>query len=466
MNSLSLPYLRDTADQFATLAGVMQAPPSETRAHAIRKADKCLVALEAFFTTQLTEEAYTWVRACEALNVLSRRMAMIEKHDEEARHVLEEIAKLEQLNTKWSQVPQDERSRLLTQARTAKHYLDSQMDLNEAHILHRYHRLKALQPLVPYADNAEVLCEAIHHFQNSERYEENIQKLKAKVENAGERLRSVKRGFYLAVCLCLLLVTIPLCLPFAFSLWARRREIQKQIANTRESIRREERRLVAAEEGVIAYEEIKEVLGDIPLEQIRQVLAEVRDLRSEFMGSQVASSQTANLLGFMESAKQRLEDIFGPVPTEPPACFKWLVEKIYAAEHNQTQLSQLRATLEAIRNKTAQLLKGHGRQLLEKSIFDLVERKQSNLFLPLDDELKFDFADLAIHAPNTLRSCREALWQLSRCQPVDDAEWKSIQTKLKSMSNVFNACVVNLEVLQLWGGPTVAEDEQEDLAQF
>lgn len=462
MNSLSLPVLRDTADQFATLAGILQTPSSAMKAHAIRKADKALVSLEAFFTTTLMEDSIQWKRANEALAVLLRRLEKIQEWNEVAANLKENINKIEDLNNKWLALSGEERAKFSAQARLAKQYIDGNTALHEAHIINRYERLRAVQPLVPFADNAEVLCEAIHHFQNRERYEENISKLQVKVEQGEERLKSVKRGFYLAAALCILLVTIPLCLPFAFSLWTRRKEIEKQIANTRESIRREERRLVAADEGVIAHQEIKDVLGDAPLEQIRLVLAEVKELRSEFHGHQVASSHTASLLSFLEQNRTKLEELFGSVELNPPQCFHWLVEKISIALSNQGELERLRFKLHEANSAHNHMLKGHSMHVLERSIAQLFEVKQQSLSIGVEDDLKREFADLCIRSPEILRSVRETLWQLSRCHPVEDAHWKFLQTQTEIMSNVFNACIVNMEVVQMWGSVTPLDDEPEE----
>lgn len=461
MNSLSLPILRDTAEHMSVLSGILRTAPSDMKAHAIRKADKSLVVLEAFFGSNIAVEARQWKQAHDALSVLMERFEQISKIDRQCDSIREDMWKFEELNTKWGTQSADDRNRFLQYCKLAKQYLDTHTDINEAHIINRYQRLKALQPLLSYADNAEVLCEAIHHCENRERYEENIVKLKSKIETANIRLKSVTRGFYLAVCLCVLLVTLPLCMPFAMSLWNRRREINKQIANAKESIRREERRLQAADEGVIAQQDIREIAGNMPLEQVRRLLAEVKDLRAEFHGHQVASSQTANLVSFMENQKTRLEELFGPVELEPPHCFRWFVEKIQSAFQTQSQLELVQEKLFEAELRKKNILRGHSLAILEDSIARLSDLKASHFLIATEDNLKRELAINFIELPDVLRAVREALWCLSRCMPVDEMFWQNLQARLEAVTNVLNACLLNMELVEQWGQFLPADDDHE-----
>lgn len=453
MTSVSLPVLRDNADHLAVLAGVFQTHPAELKAQAIRRADKCLVALEAFFTTDIYHEANMWLKATESIQVIEGRMAQLEKVKLAIAILNQKQSDLKNTVSKWAQVDATDRQLIMTKANATKIYLNSRQDVSEAHVLHKYRRYNALRNLLPYADNVDLLCESIHHYQNRERYEESIQKHKAKIETADERLRSVKRGFILALCFCIFLVTIPLCGPFAYSLWVRRREIESQISNARESIRREERRLEAADEGVIAQQEIKTILGDLPLEQIRNILNEVRDLRAEFNahGSN-QSAATASLLNFFESYKDKLTDLFGPVPSDPIDSFKWLVEVTADTQQNEAKLQVLDRDMQEQLALQAKITRGHNISILYDALNRLKQTESDVFAIPIEEGLKRNFADLVCTGQKHLQTAREMLWLICNAQPVDISRWEQTRTQIESMSNTFNACIVSAEIEKNWGG--------------
>ncbi len=70
--------LRDTATHLSVLAGVMQIPGREQRAQSIRKAEKALVALEAFFTHDRAQMFRRWQDSIAALDVLYRKVEQVE----------------------------------------------------------------------------------------------------------------------------------------------------------------------------------------------------------------------------------------------------------------------------------------------------------------------------------------------------------------------------------------------------
>lgn len=450
MNGPNRVHLHDVADQLSQLAGLFQVPGNDLKAQFIRRAEKNLVALESFFTPQLFLEAGQWKRSQESLSVLEQRLTKIEIKQSHIAQLDQVIQGLQAAMQQWRGLTDSERQRISQQAKVAYHFNENRTYIHEAHILHRYQRFDALRALVPYADNAEHLCEAIYHYENRLRYEESLQRLEQRKEQAFERLKSVKRGFYLALMLCVFIVTVPLCAPFAYSLWIRRREIEGQIANTEETIRREERRLQIADEGVVASQEIRDILGEVPLEQVRGALDEVRELRSEFARPEKSSSVTASLLAFLDLYRSRLLEIFGEMPKPPVEAFQWFVKKVFEVQNIESELAILNTQRDEQLAQMRKVTRGYSPGILKDSIAQLREVYNTALAIPFAPEAKICFALLCLEAPDLLAATRQALGLVSHGQRVSEEYWRALFLKLTSVSNSLSLCILDLDISRVW----------------
>lgn len=438
--------IADAAEQASLLAGIFQNKGNSLRAHHIRKADKLLLSLESFFGPQLCTEAATWRRAVDAEKVLVERLGIIERQREVVDGLVGEMGELDSSLSAWRQAPETERQRIATQAKRARTYFETRVFHAESHILHRYERYQALKGLVPYADNAQFLCEAIHHFENREKYEENKERLEKRREAAAARLASVTRGFHLALAFCVLVVTIPLCAPFAWSLYRRKREVANQIANLEETVRREEKRIQAADEGVVAAQEIREVLGPVPLDVVRRTLTEVSELRREFNSPSGNASATATLVAFLDLNAERLEEMFGPVPKGTLDSFRWLAARVDDVTGAERDRLRLLAEKETAEERLARLLKGHSIGIVKASLDNVRRVARESLAFEGPEWCKADFAALAARMPSTLEGARRALWHVSHGQSIDEVVWKRLGLSLASESNLLNACALELRL--------------------
>ena len=460
MKTITSALFHDTADQLTQLAGVFQTPCHALRAQAIRKANKYLISLEAFFTPEFQQQASQWKKAGEALVVLEGRFKMANENHGKIELLNENIDGLQASMTRWRELSEPERNKIVQFARKAKQYGEQNLAKHEAHILHRFERFEALRALVPYSDNSEHLCDAIHHFENRQKYEDNIVRLEKKKEQARERLLSVRRGFFLACLLCAFIVTIPLCAPFAFSLWNRKREIENQIANFDETSRREEKRLLAADEGVVASLEIRDILGNVPLELVRRTLAEVKELRSEFQRPEKNAGLTAALLSFVELYKPRLEELFGEIPKGAVPSFSWLSRKVEDMLNIESQISVFSAELHSWQERQKKLLRGHSRGILQDSIENLRTVSVTGFDLPLHQDIKTEFALLCVQMPVVLSNVRQALGFVSHGQRVEDGAWQQLHRQLASLSNLLNATVLEMDLGQFWPAEEVVETQE------
>ncbi|KAB8028127.1 hypothetical protein [Fluviispira multicolorata] len=463
MNQVSLLQLREAADQLILLASTFQIKPHYLRAKQIRQADKSLIAVDAFFSAQLAIEARQWKESIDGLQVLKKKLTAVQEKQKEIEDLELRINALKVTTQPWFSLEENERQKIIQNAKRAQDFINNHLEKTEAHILHRYNRFSALKELSPYADNANYLCEAVFHYENREKYETNIEKVEQKNVGARERLKTVNRGFWLAVIFCIFLFTIPISFPFAISLWKRKKEIENQIVNAEETLRREHKRLVAAEEGAVVAQDIRSHLGEISLEQIRDTLAEVRDLRAEFQGPERTTSSTAILLSFIDLHKLRLVELFGEIPENPIKTFKWISDNVNKYQNTESVIKKLQEKKEEVTQQQRQMTKGYSQEMLIKSILKLERVSQSTMLFPFDNENKTFFADIAVQLPATLSQIREVLFFVSRSHPIDAQYWDMQRVKIQGFSNTMSLCVLDAEIASHMGNAVLKAQEADEL---
>ncbi|MGY3802759.1 hypothetical protein ACWNT8_01645 [Pigmentibacter ruber] len=449
MNQVSLLQLREIADQLILLSGTFQIKPHYLRAKQIRQADKSLVAVDAFFSQDLASEAKQWKESIEGLTILRKKLQSVEEKQNEIEELQARIASLTKNIQPWIALEETERQKIIQNAKRAQDFISNNLEKTEAHIIHRYNRFSALKDLSPYADNANYLCEAVFHFENREKYELNIDKVEKKKIAATERLKTVNRGFWLAIIFCIFIITIPICSLFALSLWKRKKDIENQIVNAEEILRRENKRLISAEEGSVVAQDIRSILGEISLEQIRDTLAEVRDLRAEFQGPERTTSSTAILLSFIDLHKIKLEELFGNIPENPIKTFKWLADFVSKYQNMEVNINQLEIRKDEVINQQKQLTKGYSPEILINSIKKLELVIFNTMQFPFTDDNKDFFAELCIKIPPVLSQIREVLFFVSRSHPIDPQYWNNLKLKIQGFSNTMSLCVLDAEIGQL-----------------
>lgn len=446
MNQMTLSQLRDLADNISLLAGTFQTKPFYLRAKQIRQADKALISGDAFFSPKLSQEATQWKSAQEGLAVLQKKLHLLQEKQNEIDELEKKIHAFRVTTKAWFELEESERLKVIQNAKRSNNFIANQEDKLEKHILHRYKRFTALKDLIPYSENASYLCEAIFHYENREKYESNIVKLEEKIAKATEKLKTVKRGFWIAVLFCIFVMTIPICFPFAISLWRRKREIEGQIANTDEILRRENKRLVSADEGYAASQEIRDILGNVSLELIREILIEVKELRSEFLGPDRTASSTALLLNFMDTYRPKLSEIFGEVPVDTVESFYWLSEHVNKYQNTETHIFELEEWKNKLIAQQKQLIKGYSKEMLVASIEKLQNIVDTTFAVPFENENKSFFVDACVDLPQILSQIREVLFYVSRNHPVDLSYWDNLKMKIQSFSNTVSLCVLDAEI--------------------
>lgn len=460
MNQVSILQLREIADQLILLSGTFQIKPHYLRAKQIRQADKSLVAVDAFFSQDLALEAKQWNESVDGLTVLRKKLHSVEEKQNEIVELETRMASLTKNIQPWISLEESERQKIIQNAKRAQDFINNNLEKTEAHIIHRYNRFSALKDLSPYADNANYLCEAVFHYENREKYELNIDKVEKKKTAAAERLKTVNRGFWLAMIFCIFIITIPICSLVALSLWKRKKEIESQIVNAEEVLRRENKRLISAEEGSVVAQDIRSILGEISLEQIRDTLAEVRDLRAEFQGPERTTSSTAILLSFIDLHKIKLEELFGSIPENPIKTFKWLAEYVNKFQNMEVNIKNIEKRKHDILQQQKQLTKGYSPDILINSIKKLENVIHNTMRFPFEQDNKVFFAELCTKIPPTLSQIREVLFFVSRSHPIDEQYWNNLRLRVQGFSNTMSLCVLDAEIAQIDQPIIAANDKQ------
>jgi hypothetical protein len=438
--------LQAASVQAVNLVGVLQMDPQELKATHIRKCEKSFFLLEEFLNQETHNSALNWLRTRKAIDVLDLRLQKVSILTTQAAKVEASLQRLQEDLSDFQSLSETKQNQLEKFYHLTVRYLAEKRHFIESATVHRYERFQKLKGLVQYADNATFLCDAIRHFENRDKYEENRKLLVQKQSSALARLQNVRRGFYLAVIFCLLIVTLPICGPFAYSLYRRKKTIEFQIANLGEVLKRETKRIQIADEGVVAAQEIREILGVVSLEQVSQTLTEVGELRREFMSFQPSQSQTAVLVHFFESEDQALRCLFGTPPSEVVERITWFhdnFEVLSEKSANERKWTQQKTEIE---QKIIALLGGRSESKVKESLVSLQLQAQQEPYPWIETQSLLDFISAVETLPSTLFSFREFLWKITHGMSIDLLAWKKLGTALGSQANVLSATSLELSL--------------------
>lgn len=447
MNRYTLTQLRNVSDELSFLAGTFQLKPLYLRAKQIRQADKTLASVESLFSSILALESKQWKEAADGLAVLRKKLLLLEENEKLIMDLEQKVLSLKDKISFWTALERPERSRLIQVSERMQRFIASQDEKSEAHLLHRYHRFSALKELLPYTDNANHLCEAIYHYENRRKYEANIALLQQNIAKLDERTKTVHKGFWVAVILCVFLVTIPICLPFAVSLWNRKAQIQEQIKSNKEVLQKESKRFLDSQEGALIAQKIKKTLGEISLDEVKATLSELKDLKIEFQGPQEDPHSMASLIGFVHAHRTRLEDLFGEIPEDPMKAFRWFSDHVTRHQEIENMIVQLQEKKEEALLKQKQMTKGYSQDMLKKSMQRLQSVVSTTMNVPFELENKMFFADLCTQLPELLGKMREILYFLSKGQSVDLNQWNILKLKIQGFANMMSLCILDAEIV-------------------
>jgi hypothetical protein len=440
--------LKDQNEHLLALASVLGYPMTQLRANHFRSADRALIHLNHFFTQERAQVCKEWQSTQQSMVMLRRRLSRLTELEQKSINLEQEMAVLEDCLAPWREVTSADRRELKTLVTEIRTVLDKAPGPVEAAILERHELYTQLKSLVPYAEEVDHLCAAVKHYARRDEYEAEKRELERKIASAAERIKSVKRGFVLALILCVLVVTIPLCVPFAFSLWNRLRDIRLQHAQLIETKRRVLRKLELAAEGVIAAEDITEVLGERSLADVRSVLEEVRTLHTEFTTFVENGPALTKVLVLLGRSPELVQRIFGDGPESLRDRFAWIVRMYELRTRQSQEIVTIAGDVVATRESIQQLLKGYNPQVLQDTIDRLQDRLESIEPTEVSREFFATYTRLCKGMPKSLENAQSVLSKVSYGKDVTDSEWTKAGLAIVTASTTLNAMVAEAELAQ------------------
>lgn len=446
MSDFGIRTLKEQNEHLLVLASTLGYPMTQLRANHFRSSERALTHLRHFFTEELSLRCKEWHSTCRSVSLLRSRLTQLQAVETQRNELGESLGKLEQDLLAWKGIDPAERKELRELSELASRYLGTARHTDEDAILERYELYCQLGGLIPYAEEVEHLCAAVRHYLKREEYEAESLEIDGKLNSAEIRVRSVRRGFYLAVGLCFLIVTIPLCLPFAFSLWNRLREVNLQCAQLRESRRRVDRKLELAAEGVVAAEDITSVLGERSLADVRGVLEQVKELNHEFGHMSDSTPLVTKALLKAVANRELLHRAFGDGPEAFRERLGWIVRMQEYRNRQSREILRLAEQLVSAQEEAVSLLKGYTPEILMDTVLRLEDRRDALEKGDVSPELFDSWARLCRSMPETLTKAQHVLSLVSYGEMVSNSEWHRAALAVVTASTTLNAIVAEAEL--------------------
>lgn len=442
------------ADQLAIVAHILETNPFYLRSKQIRQVDKALGILENYLNPEFIKEAKFWKDSHEGLQVLKKKLESIDQTQLKIVSLEKEIDELKILTRPWYALEDTIRDLIIQQNKRAVEFLKNQGDITEASVIERYHRSIELQDLFVYADRAPHLCDAILHYTQKERYQQNLLKLRDRIDAANKQIKTIRRGFWMALVLCLFIATVPICLPFAITLWQRKQRLYNHLMIYEDLKNREQKRSELAEEGYSITHEIRAIVGDVSYEAIRNLLMEAKDLKSEFHDSNRFLSVCAVILNFIDGHKKILIPLFGNMPEHPKDRFLWLIKNVQKFENAHKKLESFEHLRRELYLRKKQITKGYERETLTSSITQLKISMDSVMKVSLDISNKIIFNDFSLKAPESFKKIRETIFYVSQNYDVDLTTWNNLHIQIQDYARQLAIFVLDAEILEQKNNPS------------
>lgn len=451
--------LQVCSEHFVCLSSIFDHQIGQLRAAHFRQAERNLTHLKHVFTAERAHEAENWLHISRSVQAMQSTLEQTAALKLETCNLEDRMTDLEGQLALWKAADPKDKEAWNTLAHVAGQYLDDPQTELEDKAIKRFSLYQQLKDLVVYAEEVDHLCSALKHYSKRDSYLEEKELLEKKILSAEVRLNSVKRGFFLSLILCGLIVTLPLCLPFAISLWNRIREIEKQLSRFTEERKRVLRRLDLAAEGVIAAEDITAILGERSLSDIRNVLEEVKSLHREFGSSNVRATALIRAITLDAEHRSALEAVFGQPPDEFRKRLSWIIRNIEKKKRQISEIVQTASDILRTREDLKKILRGYSEEIL----IDTIERMQERMNHIADSKWKQDLLErlmpLCTQGPHLVERVRSLLSQVSYGRSVAESDWLRLGLEVKSTSTTLNALLLEAELNE-----RQAFDEHDHLA--
>lgn len=453
MTGITFQTLNICSENLSKLSGILDFAPEDVRAVQFRIAERSLTVLNHKLDLELKFRAKEWLSLADSLGVLRAKLQDAENLQSQRSALEKQLADLEDVLKEWRGLSPEARRTWQEFDAWIREYLPKRDPILEGKAQSRFALYKQLESLVPYSEEVDHLCQAIKHYAKRDEYEQERTSLEERILTTEIRLKTVKRGFFLSLLLCVFVVTLPLCVPFAFSLWNRTREIEKQLSDASEARRRVLRRLDLAAEGVVAAEDITAVVDERSLGDIRNILLEVRDLHREF-GAKSRNNDERNLLARILSRFHKLgveaEKLFEATAEDFRENLARISRGVERMSRNCETLQGVAEQVLQLHQEHSQTLRGYDEDVIRQTILRLSCRQDELFDLPLSQETTVQLLLAVQSMPDLLARVQLAVSELSYGRMPDLKVWQRLAIEVKAASTTVNAVGVEWEMGPEW----------------
>lgn len=441
MNILAADYLKEGAKYLEFLkTSLLAISKGDFKAKDIRNIEKSLVFLDSIFSHEHVQNCQKWLEVYKGCQFLKRRLNEVQALNRKLANSSEKVFGFESRLAFWKHFSSSDKKHLMYLNEKINAILKNGMSKKQTDSLYRLKSFYDLRCLEPYSQNPNYIYTAIYHNKNEVDYEQRLESLNKAKNDAISRAQTVKRGAIISLLFCFFIVTIPICLPFFFSLIKRRNEILKHIANVKEKIRQENYRLNLAQEGALAGEDIQNLFGDIGIEKLKNVMKNYITLKSEFQDLHTVDDIPIMVLKFVLENKRYLETALESFPKDPLDMIFYFNEKINEIRSIISDLKNLNSEIDKTQSDRENLLKGYTESILKNSISDLEFSMSQLVNLEIGWEFKKELASACLSVPEIMNDAKTFFKQIERGCSLEKENLTRLLSRIDIVLNTLSLC--------------------------
>ena len=438
--------IKDVAENLTTLCDIFES--KSIKLNLIKKADKTLIFLDAFFTNEEIKRAKSWLEAYDSYIILNNKIEKIDHLSAKTDAIDARVQDLRSDLISWDTLDYKKKRQLLEKKKEFSENLAGGLSKEETTLLRKYERFLFLKDLGDHAEDIDHIYTALYHYEKRAHYEETIKELSKTKQQTLERLKTVNRGFWVSLIFCIFVFTIPLCIPFAASLYKRKREVSKQLANVYERLKSERHKLNLAHEGAVASEDLRTQYGDLSRDKLKDYFDEYQKLKKEFQ-KLFSTEENTNFLDAIDFVLENLETltlVFGPEPKDLIDMLLWFAENLEQIEQTENEINRLIASKKSIEEEKLHETKGYAPTVIRKSFESIRARLSFELSeFEDDDDLKKSFCEVSANISPLLAEAKEIIVYMSNGFTVEMSKHVDMRNRLRAFSNLMALASMELD---------------------
>jgi hypothetical protein len=318
--------------------------------------------------------------------------------------------------------------------------LDCYHNLIPGEFAHFFPEYLLAHQISSYLDYDDLLIENIERAHLVPLLESHAEELELKYKDVLERIKIVEKGFKFSLVLCIFIIPTPLCLPFSWTLWKRKKKLEKDISHFQEKIRQQNLKLLASQESLVILDEVKHLTSCKTKDTLLQ---KIKDLKEIYTFSDPRFCQEMEFLKKIYECKEFLN-----LPKDSTLWVDILKNKMSKIHKLLNDTKDNEEQINKLKNSQSLLLKDHSLNDWQNNLRSLDEfLKTNNPLFPLDDELIQETYDFL----NTLSSLYEEshaqLKLIQQGKHPDTKVWQSLNHRFQGSCHIVKSIVHYLVTL-------------------